>query len=222
MQNKPRTLLYGGGDYCTKFLSDRIRDSYDLMYIVDRNQEMWGKAISNIPITSPEILLNNDYDLVIVTPGKWESIVSIINTTYKVSIEKISLYEVMNHRVVNLKDDEVYISQQQIEKQKAIITIKENLVKEAAASGVFDRFTSIYIVGSEQDYEFVNQYISVSLKIDIDVQWEPEVIEKDTMPLWVFTGREYLGDMERIRQSNILNDNWLLIPLFDVDNSILG
>ncbi len=222
MNHKPRTVLYGGGDYCTKFLNESFIDQYEIIAIADRSFGMWGKRLCGILIVPPDELLKENYELLIITPGKWESIVESLLTEYKIERTKISLYEVMKHRVVNLVDDEGYINEHRQSKKEAIEEIKRNLILEAQMGGAFDGYNEIKVIGNESEYNSFSKIASEELHIAARILRETEknVSEKDT--LFVFTDADYCQNIDRLKNEGIVENNWLILPLFDVENSVLG
>ncbi len=222
MDKKPKTILYGGGDYCTVFLGDSISEQYDVICIVDSNKEKWGKRLSDIAICSPDILREDEYDFVIITPGKWEAIVGALQNDYKVNKNKIYIFETVNKRVVNLVKDEKYLLQRLNMKRIALEEIKGNLLFEAYVSGEFETICEVCVVGTDKDYVFIKSYLTETLKMKLFICTEHDCDSFDDRTLYLLSGASYKIDIDRLKKQGVKEKNMLIIPLFDVENSIIG
>ena len=62
-----KAVLYGSGSAASSYLKHKGDDNFNIQYIVDKNAENWGKFINCYEVKSPELLLNNEYFVIITS-----------------------------------------------------------------------------------------------------------------------------------------------------------
>lgn len=73
-------VIWGAGKYGKMCLQTLKKNKIVPTMILDRNPKLWGTQIDNVPVVSPDEILNGNKEMVVIIGGKyWESMLKEIN-----------------------------------------------------------------------------------------------------------------------------------------------
>ena len=175
LNNLPRNhirVIFGTGQYCHAYMKN-YGDKYPISYAVDNNKYNWGRSLENMLIQSPEYLLkdNTERILVLICCKNYKEIVEQIsvkdNIDYR-TLLKCEELAVLDEFAIVYADEECYL--------KKTHTILTSILKEFDRVCVSNNIKYYMICGSL--IGAVRHYGHIPWDDDIDVAVPREDYEK--------------------------------------------
>lgn len=219
-----KVIIYGAGNYCQKFIELDTKDlkkTYDVLFIVDNDSKKWGNRIFSYLICPPDEIHRVDCDGIVIAVRQYEQ---IVDDLFKKNIpfNMIYLFYPDKNTLIRLSDkykDRKEWIDAKLFYQFAKSTLQEDLLLECLRDDEFDGFNRIVVVGSQNEYQIVNDFF---LKVDSTIQVIKEENAKEYFltDKFVLAGKDYKMDLLRIESKIFDSEQWVIIPIFDVSNMI--
>lgn len=213
-----KKYIYGAGFNCEKCI--KVLDGVgDIVGILDQDQKKWNKKKMGIPIVPVETIEETDFDTIIVSVADYTSIVDFL-ITKGVEIEKISVYNIRKNIVIPLSQIYEDYIEKNIYRKNAIKQIKIGLLMEAYRNREFQNANIVSVFGKEKDFQLIKSFFEeTGIKTKLVYN---EVIEqeKELLLIYILCGSDYKYVLREIREKQQKNMKWIILPLYDVDNSL--
>lgn len=214
-----KTVLYGAGNYCSKFFEFAKSKQQEILCIVDGNPEKWGQSQFRCKILSPEELKSIEFEQLIITMYRYDSVLPNIQKR-KIPLNKVFIYDAAKNKVIPvLQIYDSYLQQRSFLK-RAEEQIKTSLLMEAFQEKEFEGYTRVIVFGTKENYEFVCSFFEMVMP-GIEVVERTENISYLQSDKYIFCEADYRNQLERIRDSLYSEQQWLIVPLFDAKNTII-
>lgn len=215
-----KILLYGAGNYCNLYLSKMRRKDDIVVAVIDGSINKWGEKINSYVIKSPDIITEIQYDKLVITVERYESIVDYLLDK---GINKNDIYIYNGNKNILFSLISVYDQylENKIFKKRAIKQIKMGLLMESFREAEYCGYERVIVVGDKEDYfvvsEFFDEISPNKLIIYSENISDLQIEEKDKI---IICGGNYKKDLESIRKIIKSDRQWILLPLFDVKNLV--
>ena len=214
-----KIALYGAGNYCEKFLEKQKHNNFEIISLVDGNCEKWRKRKYGYEISSPDKLNSIQYERLIITAYKFDSILLDIQKI-GLSLEKIYIYDEKNNIIVPANRMLSLYLEQKVFRKRAENQIKMSLMAEAFNEKEFDGYSRIIVFGGKEEYDFVQEFFGNVLPELCVVQYSEEINLK-MEDKCIFCDSDYREQLKKNRNKFYSNRQWVIIPLFDVQDTIV-
>lgn len=79
----------------------------------------------------------------------------------------------------------------------------------------------VVVIGTDSDYELVKEFFE-TLNLDILVLLgdNSETFDVRETDKYLFSSKDYKNDLKKFREKFLSENQWLIIPLFDVEDTI--
>lgn len=213
-----KILIYGSGNYCDLYLSNVKNQDDIILGIVDGNSEKWGIKKHSYVIYSPDFISEIPYEKLIIAVANYESVIDEI-LKRKVKKENVFIYDGEKNILFSLSDVYETYLEKKIYRRTAASQIKKGLLMESYKENEYCEFERIVIVGEEEDYSVINEFFS-EVDQNKKVISFVEKMQIKTDDKVIFCGENYKSDLAQIRPQLFSEQQWIVIPLFDVKNLI--
>lgn len=214
-----KIVLYGAGNYCDKFLELQQQKNLEIISIVDGNCEKWGQIKNGYEISSPEKLKSIQYERLIITAYKYDSILTDIRKI-GLSVEKIYIYDGENNIVVSTNKMQSLYLEQKVFRKHAVKQIKISLMAEAFNEKEFEGYSRIIVFGGKEECDFLQEFFGIVLPELCVVQYSKK-IDLKMEDKCILCDSDYREQLKKNRNKFYSNKQWIIIPLFDVQDTIV-
>lgn len=216
-----KIILYGAGNYCDIYISSERKKYGEIIGIIDSNPQKWNTLKNGYNIDSPDMLDSCEYEKLILTVSNPDSIIDTL-LHKNVSKSKLFIYGAKDRKLLPLSlvyDD--YMNRK-IFRKNAVRQVKLELLMETFREDEYTNVKRIIVVGSDSDFELVNEFFKM-LNLDIVILSDrnPEANSIKETDKYIFSSENYKKDLNRIRDRLISENQWLIIPFFDIENTII-
>ena len=193
-----------------------------LRAVCDIDEEKWGTMIEGIEICTPEILREKEsYRNVIITVQKWVSIYNSLRERFGITDNYIWVFDMPSNSIVTCMEAmDLYRDRLQTI-HIATDVIKVGLLNEASRNREFDGYEGFVIHANAVDYEIIKNYLIENMSIECKFsiyQSNMSIAKTDKV---IIAGASYLQVITEVRKKVENQKQWILLPLFNVENSIV-
>lgn len=213
-----KTILYGAGNYCDHFFDSKQVEEFKIIGIVDSNSDKWGKKRHGYAVMPPDKLIDMEFEQIIITIHRYDLIVTVLQKM-GISSDKIYVYEMEKELVTPLVELFESSLAQRLFHCHANIQIKISLLMEALREKEFDGYDRIIVFGKEENYEFVKSFFETTLP-GINVIRGVDKFTFSENDKCIICEADYCKQRKIIRNKLYSDRQWIIIPLFDVKNTI--
>lgn len=97
-----KAIIWGAGGTAKEFLMRKIMHyPYEIIGVIDSNKEIWGRNFNSYNISSPDILWQYEYEMIIVCSICYEEIVARLINEYHIPENKIISYQEIDKQICN-------------------------------------------------------------------------------------------------------------------------
>lgn len=215
-----KIILYGAGNYCDIYISSEGIKYGEIVGIIDSNPQKWDTLKSGYNIGSPDMLDSCEYEKLILTVSNPDSIIDAL-LHKNVSKSKLFIYGAKDRKLLPLSlvyDD--YMNRK-IFRKNAVRQVKLELLMETFREEEYTSVERIIVAGSDSDFELINEFFEM-LNLDIVILSDrsPEANSIKETDKYIFCSKDYKMNLEKVRKGLISENQWLIIPLFDVEDTI--
>ena len=215
-----KIILYGAGNYCDIYISNEGMKYGEIIGIIDSNPQKWNTLKNGYNICSPNMLDSCEYGKLILTVNNSDSIIDAL-LHKNVSISKLFIYNAKDRKLLPLLliYDE-YINRK-IFRKNAVRQVKLELLMETFREEEYTNVERIIVVGSDLDFKLVKEFFeTLNLDMAIVAGENPEASSIKETDKYIFCSKNYKDDLKKIRERLISENQWLIVPFFDVENTI--
>ncbi len=224
-----KIVLYGAGNYCRLLLKGNLQDQYEILKIVDGDTQKWNTYIDEFKVAKPEELDQLSYDKVIISAKEYKSIAEKLIEELCVPEDKIFYVNFdNNNQIRKLKDCGTTFRhgiaaavEKSIFRRMACETICDGLLFECLQNGEFENYNEVAVAGTVEQLQTVERFF-VCMKKNAPmvrgINWE-EGIKENTK--YILTDVTYSEDLMRLRQNGCRERQWVIIPLYDVEDTVI-
>lgn len=200
-----KIILYGAGNYCDIYISSEGIKYGEIIGIIDSNPQKWNTLKNGYSVCAPDIIDSHEYGKLILTVRQPDLIIDML--LHK-NVNKSKIY-----------DD--YIKRK-IFRKNAVRQVKIELLMETFREEEYTNVERVIVIGSNENFELIKEFFEM-LNWDITVLpgGNEEINGIRETDKYVFCSENYRGDLKKIREELISENQWLIIPLFDVENTII-
>ncbi|MCX4351274.1 MAG: hypothetical protein OSJ60_06515 [Lachnospiraceae bacterium] len=215
-----KIILYGAGNYCDKYIFSEGINYGEISGIIDSAPEKWNTLKNGYNICSPDLLDSCEYGKVILTVSNPDAIIDKL-LHKNISISKIFIYDAVDRKVLPLSliyDD--YVNRK-IFRKNAVRQVKLELLMETFREKEYANIERVVVIGTDSDYELVKEFFE-TLNLDILVLLgdNSETFDVRETDKYLFSSKDYKNDLKKFREKFLSENQWLIIPLFDVEDTI--
>ncbi len=215
-----KILIYGAGKTGEIFIKFAIqKGTYEILGVMDKNPVKHGTYIGGgkyriFPLSD---LSRFDYDEIVIAIAEYDDAITyILNYTH--SIDKISVFDCKSSNVFALKEQyDGYLGRQLLKKQ-AVLQIQNGLLMECMMNNEFSGFKRVLLSCAEY-LKLVKDFFCIAAPGIIVKQLQMDDLITKTDKI-IVCDKDYIDTISQIRKKNLNDNQWVLIPLFDVINSI--
>lgn len=213
-----KVLIYGAGNYCDLYLSNKKSSSDTILGIVDKNCDKWGLMKKEYVINSPDIIFKQQYDALIIAVADWESAVDKL-LQKGCSIDNILIYHGERNEIYPFATIYEKYIENKIVKQNIIKQVKTSLLLESLFDGEYCEFDRVIVLGDNNDFCVIEEFFRNlnQNKIIISYQNNMHIYENDKV---IFCKETYKKDLIDIRCQLKSERQWIILPFFDISNVV--
>lgn len=213
-----KILIYGSGDYCDLYLANKKKQKDIILGIVDGNSEKWGLKKHTYVIDSPEIIRSIPYEKLIIAVAGYESVIDEL-LKRKISTENVFVYDGKKNILFSLPDVYEAYLEKKIYRKAAVRQVKTGLLMESYEENEYCGFERIIIVGEEEDYFVINEFFSEVDQYKKIISYDENMLIREDDKI-IFCGKNFKSDLAHIRTELFSEQQWVVIPLFDIEKRI--
>ncbi len=216
-----KIILYGAGNYCDIYLSSEGIKYGEIIGIIDSNPQKWNTLKNGYSVCAPDIIDSYEYGKLILTVRQPDLIIDML-LHKNVNKSKLFIYNAEDHKLLPLSliyDD--YIKRK-IFRKNAVRQVKLELLMETFREEEYANVERVIVIGSNENFELIKEFFEM-------LNWDITVLSGGNVEIngiretdkYIFCSENYRGDLKKNREELISENQWLIIPLFDVENTII-
>ena len=227
-----KLVIYGAGNWCRLLLKGTQLNDYEIIKVVDGDSKKWNTRIEEFLIEKPEVIMHTSYDKVLIAAKAYQGIAETLLGEFQVAQDKILYADFDNNQLHALKDCGIRFRQGMdgiIEKglfrMMACETILESLLFECMQNGEFYQnngkaYREVIVIGEDEQLSTVRRFFSCmpgNLTVKKGLLDAPVI---DTAK-YILTAASYQEDLKQLRDLGASARQCVIIPLFDVDATVI-
>ena len=211
-------MLYGVGYIFGIFLKSKVRNLYSIVDVCDSDDNKWGTNRDSYVIQKPESIDFRNIDKVIITASSRADIADYV-LKCGARLEQIYYYDVLRDTVISYRNEYLGVINEHLYRKMAADQLGNGLLLEALYNNEFEEFNRVVVMGSEKDYSFVKRFFETVGNGMIVSNKENQDDIKAT-DKFILTDEMYRERIRELRSMKVGDNQWIIIPLFDVEETI--
>lgn len=217
-----KVAIYGAGNNLNLLItSDCINCRDKLVLIIDRNEEKWGRELFGCKIMGLNSVPSFDIDYLIISITEYDEVIYDVREYF--DDDSILIFDHEKKEIVPFYKVRRQWLSRQIVKKRVVEQIQIGLLEEADRWGEFDNVDTA-VVSNPEYIDLLRQYFFL-LNPDIVVRkWMDIFSDGQFMQMqgviYILCDKEYKEKIKILKEKCIDDNNWIVLPLYDVEKKV--